>query len=315
VQFIKTPLANICNASFISGIFPEILKIAIVKPLHKKGNTGEVQNYRPISLLSAFSKIVEKLMYNRLMSFITKNNILNDSQHEFHEGKLTEMAAQVFLEDIQKAVEKKINLIGIFFIYLSKAYDVLDHKILLYKLDAYGIRGIVNQWLKTYLCNQKQYVEIKYMENTSPISEKFTSTLKETKGGVHQGSVLGPILFLLYINDLPINIQGERTTLFADDINIQIEATNANILNQKIEEVMQQLSSWFSLNKLVLNIGKTIAISFHAWQNKRNLKPEIVFQNMDTKYKNETKFLGLYLTEGVKWDVHIKHVCNMLNKN
>jgi hypothetical protein len=89
VQFIKTPLANICNVSFTSGIFPEILKIAIVKPLHKKGNTREVQNYRPISLLSFFSKIVEKLMYNRLMSFITKNNILNDSQHGFREGRST----------------------------------------------------------------------------------------------------------------------------------------------------------------------------------------------------------------------------------
>jgi hypothetical protein len=112
VQFIKTPLADICNASFTSGIFPEILKIAIVKPLHKKGNTGEFQNYRPISLLPVFSKIVEKLMYNRLMLFITKNNILNDTQHGFCEGKSTETAAHAFLENIQNAIEKKINLIG-----------------------------------------------------------------------------------------------------------------------------------------------------------------------------------------------------------
>jgi hypothetical protein len=186
---------------------------------------------------------------------------------------------------------------------------------LLFKLDAYGIRGLVNQWFKSYLCNRKQDVEINYMENTSQISEKFTSTLKETKGGVPQGSVLGPVLFLLYINDLPINIQGGRTSLFADNINIQKEATNENILNKKVKEVMQQLSSWFNLNKLVINTDKTIAISFHAWQNKNNLKPVIVFQDMDIKYKNETKFLGLYLTEDVNWDVHINHVCNILNKN
>jgi hypothetical protein len=97
-------------------------------------------------------------------------------------------------------------------------------------------------------------------------------------------------LFLSYINDLPINVQRGRTTLFADDTNIQIEATNANILNKRIKDIMQQISSWFNLNKLVINTDKTIVISFHAWQNKNNLKPEIVFQDMDIKYKNGTNF-------------------------
>jgi len=98
-------------------------------------------------------------------------------------------------------------------------------------------------------------------------------------------------------------------------MNTQIKVTNANILNETIKEVMQQLSSWFYLNKLVISPEKTIAISFHSWENKGNLKPEIVFHNMDIKYKNETKFLGLYRTEDLKWDVYIKHVCNILNKN
>jgi hypothetical protein len=119
------------------------------------------------------------------------------------------------------------------------------------------------------------------MENTSQISKKFTSTLKETKGAVPHGSVLSPVLFLLYINDRPIDIQGGRTTLFADDTNMQIEATCANILNEKIKEVMGQLSGWFHLNKLIINTDKTIAISFNSWQNKNNLKPKIVFQDMD----------------------------------
>ena len=176
---MKKPLANNCNTSFAAGIFPEILKIATVKPLHKKGNRGEFQNYRPISLLSVFSKIVEKLMYSRFMLFVTKNNIQNDVQHGFREGKSTEAATHAFLENIQKAVEKT-NLIGIFF-DLSKAYDVLDHKILLFKLDAYGIKGLVNQWFKSYICNRKQYFEINYMENISRISKKFISTLKKRK--------------------------------------------------------------------------------------------------------------------------------------
>ena len=102
VQFIKKQLADICNTSFASGTFPEILKTAIVKPLHKKGNTGEAQNYRSISLLSVFSKIIEKLMYSRLMSFVTKNNILNDTQHGFREGKSTETTTHAFLEIFKK---------------------------------------------------------------------------------------------------------------------------------------------------------------------------------------------------------------------
>jgi hypothetical protein len=110
VQFIKKPLADICNTSFTSGTFPEILKVAIVKPSHKKGDTGDVQNSRPISLLSVSSKIIEKLMYRRLMSFVTKNGILNDAQHGFREGKSTETATHSFLENIQEAIKKRYIL-------------------------------------------------------------------------------------------------------------------------------------------------------------------------------------------------------------
>jgi hypothetical protein len=147
VQFIKKPLADVCNASFASGVFPEKLKIAIIKPLHKKGNTKQKKNIDPYPL-SVFSKIVEKLMYSRLMAFITKHNILNNVQHGFREGKSTETATHAFLENVQKAIENKINLTGIFF-YLSKACDVVEHKMLLFRLDAYGIRRLVNQWFES----------------------------------------------------------------------------------------------------------------------------------------------------------------------
>ena len=192
---------------------------------------------------------------------------------------------------------------------------MLDHKILLFKLSTYGIRGLINQWFTSYLSDRKQYVEINYTENTSRTSEKYKSTLKGLKGGDPQGSVLGPVLFLLYINDLPINIQRGRNSLLADDTNIQVEATNVNMLSYTIREVMQQLSSWLRLNKLVINPDKAIAMSFHAWQNKNNPSPEIIFHDMIIKYKNETRFLGIHLTEDVKWGVHVKYVCSILNTN
>jgi hypothetical protein len=157
-----------------------------------------VLNYRPISLLSVFSKNLEKFMYTRWIALITENNILTEVQNGFREVKSTETAIHDFLENIQEAIDEKINLTGIF-LHLSKAYDVLNHKILLYKLDGYGIRGVVNLWFKSYLSNLKQCVKINYVESTKQMSGRYTSDFKEIKHGVPQASVLGPVLFLLYI--------------------------------------------------------------------------------------------------------------------
>jgi hypothetical protein len=184
-------------------------------------------------------------------------------------------------------------------------------------LESYGIRGVVNQWLKSYLTGRRQCVEIKYIGNKKIILEKCVSCLKEIKNGVPQGSMLGPVLFLLYINYLTTNILEAEAVLFADDTNILIQAEDGKVLEQKIpvSSTMEVLYNWFDTNGLVINTEKSIALSFHTLQNKIPLKPGIIFNNRDVNYSTETKFLGLHLTECLKWEAHIRYLSIKLNKS
>jgi hypothetical protein len=143
-EMVKLPLAHIYDASLEAGVFPERFKIAKVKPLHKKGDKRDMENYRPISLLCTFSKILEKLMYNRLLFFLTKNTILTEAQHGFRKSRSTETAIQSLLASVQEPIEKKENQIGIFFCDLTKAYDTISHDTLLFKLQKYGVREVTD---------------------------------------------------------------------------------------------------------------------------------------------------------------------------
>ena len=240
------PLLHICNMSLSNGVFPDVLKIARVVPIHKNGQTGDFNNYRPISVLPFFSKLLEKLVYNRMLKFIDDFNIIHDNQFGFRRNRSTYMALNVLLDKFHESVTSKEYMIGLF-MDLSRAFDTISHDILLNKLYKYGIRGLSYDWIKSYLSNRKQYVNYK---NSS-------SDTLNVNIGIPQGSILGPLLFILYINDLH-NVSDKLTLLqFADDSSFFVSGRSLPELFNVLQNEIVKIREWLNNNKLSLNISKT----------------------------------------------------------
>ena len=299
---IAKPLTHICNMSFNDGIFPDLMKIAKVVPLFKSGKDNIFTNYRPVSLLPQFSKILEKLFNKRLDTFLNRHDILSENQYGFRENRSTSLALMELVEDLTRSLDQRRHTIGVF-IDLKKAFDTIDHKILLDKLHHYGLRGNANNWIRSYLENRKQYVKF----------ENFESDYMAVRCGVPQGSILGPKLFIIYINDMCQVSKCLKFILFADDTNIFCSGDDLKSLSKMVTSELNNLKNWFDVNRLSLNITKTNFMIFSNSINTIDLKVEICNTSIDRV--SVTKFLGVLIDDKLTWKKQIDHVNSKVSKS
>lgn len=299
-SIISEPLCHIINQSFNLGIFPEVLKVAHIIPIHKKGNTDEINNYRPIALLSNVSKIFEKLICNRMLSFFEKENLLSDVQNGFRKQKSTSRAIYQLLSEILLQLNDKKSVYGLF-LDLTKAFDNVDFEILLNKLERYGVRGNSLELLRTYLVGRKQAVA--HFRNSG---ERILSDFQILEKGVPQGSILGPLLFIIYINDLPGSF-AEKLVLYADDSSA-VFSGNEQDMQEKISYTMSCLDNWFEKNSLTLNKSKTKILKFSYFDKETNVN------NQQLTLEKETNFLGLILDSRLDWKSHIINLSKKISK-
>jgi hypothetical protein len=302
-DILCVPISNIINSSFSEGKFPDVLKVAEIVPIFKAGLPNSVSNYRPISLLPPLSKFFEKCMVTRLMKFLIRYKILSPVQFGFQSKKSTSDAVLKFVEYIYQSLNNKSHALSILVDY-RKAFDTVNYKILLSKLHAYGIRGLPLEWFKNYLHNRKQYVRV---------GSSFSST-KPISIGIPQGSVAGPILFILYINDLPNVSELFSTILFADDTSLTVSDNQYDSLINKTNSELDKIRDWTMANRLSLNVDKTHAMLFTN-RTHSTTDQEILFDGVPISRCNVVKFLGVTIDKSLKFDHHINVTCKKISKS
>ena len=303
---IAIPLCNLINKSMSHGVFPDTLKLAKVVPIYKSKEKFLFSNHRPISVLPSISKIFEKVIYKRLYGYLSINGILHTRQYGFRNGHSTINAITDLCYHILQGFDNK-NITLAVFLDLSKAFDTVDHEILLKKLEHYGIRGLALEWFKSYLSDRKQYVEIKSTK----------SNISSVQCGVPQGSVLGPLLFIIYMNDLSNALDRCKDILFADDTTLHMSGNDKRQLFLDMENELSLLTDWFHANKLSINYKKTNYIIFspkHFQDIDMDVEVTLKFGNEELEEKQFTKFLGMFIDKHLNWTNHFNHLISKLSR-
>ena len=269
---ISNSLSKIYNLCIENGYFPEELKIGCITPVFKKGDKTEVSSYRPVCSLSSFSKFFERIVYNRMLQFIEKHDILSKTQFGFRKNVSTETALINFIDFVHKGLTAKHN-VGAVFMDLSKAFDIMDHNILETKLNHYGFRGTFLKFLMSFVRNRKYFVNV----------NGKNSDTRTINIGVPQGSTLGPLLFLLYVNDMKNSSSILHFTQFADDTTCAYSCNNLIELEQILEREILKVTQWLAANKLVLNLTKTHSMLFTFKHTQQNLSIQINDTHIEEK--------------------------------
>ena len=290
-------LADLFNCSFSTGIFPSILKTGKVIPIHKKLSKQICSNYRPITILSNLDKILEKLMHKRLYTFFEDNNVVYSLQFGFRKNFSTTLALLSLTEEIQQEIDKGKLGCGIF-IDFQKAFDTIDHSILLKKLNHYGVRGTSNKWFQSFLTGRKQFVSI----------NGFNSDLLDISCGVPQGSVLGPLLFLIYINDLYSSVKFCKVHHFTDDTNLTYFGDSVEKINKSVNIDLKLLVHWLNANKIALNVSKTELVFFKTNRKKINSDIKIKLNGKKIYPTTSVRYLGVKIDSNLNWKEHWNHV-------
>jgi len=301
INSIAKLLLFICNLSIDTGIFPDQLKITRVIPIHKKGSMTDISNYRPISLTNPISKVIEKVLYTRVISFLEKYNILYDFQYGFRKNRSTALAVLDVINMIQSENFNGNYVMGVF-MDLQKAFDTVNIQILLAKLDYYGFRGVFYNWFKSYLTDRPQYTFVNGCQ----------SSYKYSEYGIPQGTVLGPLLFLIYINDISNALIDSHIKLFADDSNLFIVNKNINDLYIQSNRELSALAQWIQANKLYINYEKTNYMLFEPHNRPNvlnsNISNAIVLDGHQIGRIKVVKYLGVFINEKLTWAEHIDYL-------